>query len=193
MDENVGSLFKCYCFFFNKQIQTSSIIQGALSTLTRLFIKEAQYAQITRDEALVHTIFFLNIIIIMMYLKSFFQNACSLVLTDQNILKDNKKEEKVNCLFDCLVQNQILVPSSKRIFLINNMSTQGILVNLTTCYSPLCNPTIASTCYSPACPNKNQVTTTALDINHPHLDTENNNNMQQNKEVNRNKHIFIYI
>ncbi|KAI9252240.1 hypothetical protein EDC94DRAFT_697481 [Helicostylum pulchrum] len=120
----------------------SSNIKACLSTLTKLFVKEAQYAQITRDEAL---------------------NACSLVLTDQNI------QEKEDSLFNSLVQNQILVSSSKNIFLINNISTQGVLVDLTACYSPLCK---SFSCYSPSCPNKNQ---SSLDLNNPDIDVYQNN------------------
>ncbi|KAI8088141.1 hypothetical protein BDF21DRAFT_412547 [Thamnidium elegans] len=130
-----------------KTSNPSSNIKACLSTLTKLFVKEAQYAQITRDEAL---------------------NACSLVLTDQNI------QDKEDSLFNSLVQNQILVPSSKSIFLINNISTQGVLVDLTACYSPLCK---SSSCYSPSCPNKNQG---PLDLNNPNIDVHQNNAKKEN-------------
>lgn len=84
-------------------------------------------------------------------------------MTDQNI------QEKEDSLFNSLVQNQILVPSSKNIFLINNISTQGVLVDLTACYSPLCK---SFSCYSPSCPNKNQ---SSLDLNNPDIDVYQNN------------------
>ncbi|CEP14187.1 hypothetical protein [Parasitella parasitica] len=110
---------------------TSSILKnssGCLSTLTQLFVKEAQYAQITKHEAL---------------------HACQSVLTDQTA-----GAEFMEYFFDSLVENRVLVPSSKSIYLINDVTTQGLLVNVTRCYSPLCEPLSTANCYSPCCPNR---------------------------------------
>ncbi|KAL9560037.1 hypothetical protein MBANPS3_000152 [Mucor bainieri] len=107
---------------------------GCLSILTKLFVKEAQYAQITKTEAL---------------------DACQSVLTDQSIGKEFKEY-----LFDSLVENRVLVSSSKNIYLIHDVTTQGMLVNVTQCYSPLCKPQQQEpndACYSPCCPNKKSV------------------------------------
>ncbi|KAI8642191.1 hypothetical protein BD408DRAFT_416947 [Parasitella parasitica] len=101
---------------------------GCLSILTKSFVKEAQYAQITKNEAL---------------------DACQSVLTAQTIGEEFKEH-----FFDSLVENRILVPSSKNIYLINDVTTQGILVNVTRCYSPLCEPLSTENCYSPCCPNR---------------------------------------
>ncbi|KAF1797774.1 hypothetical protein V8B55DRAFT_1548735 [Mucor lusitanicus] len=104
---------------------------GCLSILTKLFVKEAQYAQITKAEAL---------------------DACRSVLTDQSIGEDFEEY-----FFDSLVENRVLVPSSKNIYLIHDATTQSILVNVTQCYSPLCKPHSNETCYSPCCPNRKLV------------------------------------
>jgi hypothetical protein len=71
-----------------------------------------------------------------------------LVLADQQ-----KDKEFTEYLFVSLVENGVLVPSSKSIYLINDVSTQGVLINLTRCYSPLCK-TAVTACYSPCCPKK---------------------------------------
>ncbi|KAK4509028.1 uncharacterized protein ATC70_007377 [Mucor velutinosus] len=107
------------------------ISSGCLSILTKLFVKEAQYAQITKTEAL---------------------DACQSVLTDQSIGEDFKEY-----FFDSLVENRVLVPSSKNIYLIHDVTTQSILVNVTRCYSPLCKPHVNDICYSPCCPNRKLV------------------------------------
>ncbi|EPB88974.1 hypothetical protein HMPREF1544_04235 [Mucor circinelloides 1006PhL] len=104
------------------------INSGCLSILTKLFVKEAQYAQITKTEAF---------------------DACQSVLTDQSI-----GEEFVEYFFDSLVKNRVLVSSSKNIYLIHDVTTQSILVNVTRCYSPLCKPFSSDACYSPCCPNR---------------------------------------
>ncbi|KAG2196867.1 hypothetical protein INT47_011387 [Mucor saturninus] len=88
------------------------------------------------------------------------QNACSLVLTDQ-------PEEQQEYLFDSLVQNQILVPSSKSIFLFQDISTQCILVQLLSCYSPQCKNATTSQCYSPTCPLK---PLSVLEVKNPTID-----------------------
>lgn len=63
------------------------------------------------------------------------------------------EEKKKNLLFDSLLENQILVPSSRNIYLIHDISTQAILISLTPCYSPLCSKSTLA-CYSPCCPKK---------------------------------------
>ncbi|KAI7904423.1 uncharacterized protein BX663DRAFT_504996 [Cokeromyces recurvatus] len=111
-----------------KYISHLELNKSCLSTLTKLFIKEAQYARITKDEAL---------------------NACGLVL-----IKLGLEEELKEYLLDSLLSSRILTPYSDQKYLIYNINVQGILINLTKCYSPLCNTTASFTCYSSYCPNK---------------------------------------
>ncbi|CAO3610760.1 unnamed protein product [Mucor hiemalis] len=118
--------------------------QACLSKLTKEFVKKAEYAQITKDEAL---------------------NACSLVL-----IEEEKRLEKLHYLYHSLIQNQILVPSSKSIYLIQDISIQCVLVKLTKCYSPLCTSDTVH-CYSPSCPNRPSSSTYVITNDHNHLTT----------------------
>lgn len=69
------------------------------------------------------------------------------------MLSDLQEEEYV---FHSLIENGILIPSSKNIYLINDRSTQSILVKLSPCYSPSCT---VNNCYTPTCPNKRTINT----------------------------------
>lgn len=78
-------------------------------------------------------------------------------------MTDQPKEQQTY-LFNSLIQNQILVSSSKSIFLFQDISTQCILVQLLPCYSPQCKNATTSQCYSATCPLKSF---RVLDLNHP--------------------------
>ncbi|KAI9485257.1 MAG: hypothetical protein EXX96DRAFT_544535 [Benjaminiella poitrasii] len=111
-----------------KENDSSELNQNCLSVLTKLFVKEAQYARITKEEAI---------------------TACGFVL--KSLESGGELKE---CLFSSLLSNKILVPSSEHKYLIRDARTQGILVNLTKCYSPLCNQKPKYFCYSSSCPNR---------------------------------------